>query len=69
MDDGRIPKKVLYGQKITGVGKVECAALRFMDACKPDLKACKIDPNKWEDAATDRARLRRTVKEGTRKQM
>ena len=69
MDDGHVPKKVLYGQLITGVGKVGCAALRFMDACKPDLKAYEIDPNNWEDAASDLARLRRTVKEGTRKQM
>ena len=69
MDDGHIPEKVLYGQSITGVGKVGCAALRFIDACKPDLKACEIDPNNWEDAAIDRARLRRTMKEGTRKQM
>ena len=57
MDDGHIPEKVLYGQSITGVGKVGCAALRFIDACKPDLKACEIDPNNWEDAAIDRARL------------
>ena len=29
--------------------------VRFMDACKGDLKACEIDPNNWEDAASDRA--------------
>ena len=49
MDDGHIPKKVLYRQLITGVGKVGCAALRFKDAWKHDLKACEIDPNNWED--------------------
>ena len=49
MDDGHIPKKVLYRQLITGVGKVGCAALRFKDAWKRDLKACEIDPNNWED--------------------
>ena len=49
MDDGHIPKKVLYRQLITGVGKVGCAALRFKDAWKHDLKACDFDPNNWED--------------------
>ena len=51
----------------TGVRKAGRPALRFMDACKRDLKACEIDPNNWEDAACDRARWRRTVKEGIEK--
>ena len=67
MDVGRIPKEVLYGQLTTGVRKVGHPALRFMDASKRDLKACEIDPNNWEVAASDRARWRRTVKEGIEK--
>ena len=56
MDVGRIPKEVLYGQLTTGVSKVG-----------RDLKACEIDPNNWEVAVSDRARWRRTVKEGIEK--
>ena len=67
MDVGRIPKQVLYGQLSTGVRKVGRPALRFMDACKRDLKACEIDPNNWEVARSNRARWRRTVKDGIEK--
>ena len=42
MDDGRIPKESLYGQLKTGVRKVGRLVLRFKDASKRDLKACKI---------------------------
>ena len=66
-NDGRIPKEVLYRQLTTGVRKVRHPALRFMDACKCDLKACKIHPNNWEDPASDCALWRRTVKEGIKK--
>ena len=51
MDDGRILTEVLYGQLSTGVRKVRRPALRFMDACKGDLKAREVEPNIWEDAA------------------
>ena len=68
-NDGRIPKGVLYIQLTTGVRKVRRPALQFMDACKCNLKACKIDPNNWEDPAiiSDRARWRWTLKEGIKK--
>ena len=64
MDVGLIPKEVLYGQLTTGVRKVGLPTLPFMNACKRDLKACEIDPNNWEVAASDRGRWGRTVKEG-----
>ena len=64
MDDGRIPKKVLFGQLKTGVRKAGRPALRFMEAYKRDLKTCEIDPSNWDDAASERARRRRTVKRG-----
>ena len=67
MDDGHIPKDVLYGQLTTGVKKVGRHALRFMNARKRDLKVCEIDPNTWEDAARYRACWWRTVKEGIEK--
>ena len=63
-DDGCIPKKVLFGQLKTGVRKAGRPALRFMEANKRDLKTCEIDPSNWDDAASERARWRRTVKKG-----
>ena len=60
MDVGRIPKEALQQES----GNSGAPTLRFMDACKRDLKACEIDPNNWEVAASDRASWRRTVKEG-----
>ena len=56
MDDGRIPKEVLFGQMKIGVRKAGRPALRFMEANKRDLKTCEIDPNNWVDAARERAR-------------
>lgn len=64
MDDGHIPKEVLYGQLTAGVRKVGRPTLRFMDACKHDLKESETYSNNWDDAACDRDRWRRTVKEG-----
>ena len=64
MDDGRIPKEVLFGQLKTGARKAGRPALRFMEANKSDLKTGEIDPSNWDDAASQRARWRRTVKKG-----
>ena len=64
MDDRRIPKKVLFGQLKIGVRKAGRPTLRFMEAIKRDLKTCEIDPSNWDDAASERARRRRTVKRG-----
>ena len=61
IDDGRIPKEVLYGQLTAGVRKVGRPALWFMGACKRDLNVCEIDSNNWKDAVCDRDSWRRTV--------
>lgn len=63
MDDGRIPKKVLFGQLKTGVRKAGRPALRFMEVIKRDLKTCEIDPSNWDDAASERARMQETDSE------
>ena len=64
MEDGRIPKDVLYGQLASGSQRMGRPALRFKDTCKCDMKECKIDTDTWEDAAGDRARWRQKVKQG-----
>jgi len=65
MDDGRIPKDLLYGELATGSRPVGRPALRFKDVCKRDMKNCDIDPLTWEATAVDRSTWRATVKTGT----
>lgn len=64
MDDGRIPKDVLYSQLATGTRPTGRPILRFKDVCKRDMKQCDIVPTSWETAADDRAKWRATVYEG-----
>ena len=65
MDDGRIPKDLLYGE--LGIGKrsqgrpMQC----FRNVCKKDLRECHIDTQSWESLADDRDLWKRTVKDGT----
>jgi hypothetical protein len=49
MEDGRIPKDVLYREIVSGERKRGRPQLRYKDVCKRDLKACNIQPGSWED--------------------
>ena len=64
MEDGRIPKNMLYGKLSTGAGSVGRPTLLFKDVCKRDLKAGNINLAGWEDAAADHCRWRLSVKAG-----
>ncbi|CAH1266413.1 Hypp3363 [Branchiostoma lanceolatum] len=64
MEDGRIPKDVLYGQLAIGSRRVGRPALRFKDTCKRDMKACDISTDTWEVQAEDRTAWRRVVHQG-----
>ncbi|KAL0195112.1 hypothetical protein M9458_008684, partial [Cirrhinus mrigala] len=64
MDDGRIPKDVLYGELAIGTRPTGRPILRYKDACKRDLKACGICPADLEVVASDRENWRSTVKTG-----
>ncbi|CAH1252458.1 Hypp9298 [Branchiostoma lanceolatum] len=61
MEDGRIPKDLLYGELISGKRRTGRPQLRFKDVCKMDLKALDIDTEHWEDLASDRSRWRGTL--------
>ena len=61
MDDGRLPKDVLYGQLATGTRSVGRPLLRFTDACKRDLRRGGADVESWEAVADDRSAWRRLV--------
>ena len=51
MEDGRIPKDLLYVQLASETRRTGHPTLRFKDVCKRDMKECNIDPDTWETAA------------------
>lgn len=61
MEDGRIPKDILYGELATGRRSTGCPHLRFKDVCKRDMKALAIDIKSWEELANDRSKWRNTL--------
>ena len=64
MDNGRLPKDLLYGQLEQGTRLKGRPYLRYKDICKRDLQSTHINANTWEDVAADRVGWRRAVKEG-----
>ena len=63
MDDGRIPKDLLYGELAAGKRTTGRPQLRFRDVCKRDMKALQMDPDHWEALAADRPRWRSSLKQ------
>ena len=61
MEDGRIPKDILYGELATGTRPTGRPALRYKDVCKRDLKAGGFNPPDLESAASDRSGWRITT--------
>ena len=64
MDDGRIPKDLVFGELVQGKRPTGRPQLRFKDVCKRDLKALNIDQNNWEATALKRSACRQTVQKG-----
>ena len=65
MDDGRIPKDLLYGELATGLRPTGRPTLRFKDVCKRDMKVGNINLAGWKALAADRSHWRLAVKVGT----
>jgi len=65
MEDGRIPKDILYGELTTGTRPRGRPVLRYKDVCKQDLKACGINNTQLESAVSNRKHRRITVRSGT----
>ena len=61
MDDGRIPKDILYGELAEGKRGAGRPQLRFRDVCKRDMKALSMDTLCWEDLAVDRSKWRNNL--------
>jgi hypothetical protein len=71
MEDGRIPKDLLYGELVQGKRNIGRPTLRFKDTCKRDMKTLNIDTTTWEEIADDRSKwrslLHKQLKEGEEK--
>ena len=61
MEDGRIPKDILYGELEFGRRSKGRPQLRYKDVCKRDMKALDINTESWEDLAADRMMWRSTL--------
>ncbi|KAK4321914.1 hypothetical protein Pmani_007296 [Petrolisthes manimaculis] len=67
MNDGQIPKDLLYGELAQGKRPIGRPQLRFKEVCKRDLKAWNIDQNSWEaDCAEKSFQVRRNTRSVTR---
>ncbi|PFX23927.1 putative uncharacterized transposon-derived protein F52C9.6 [Stylophora pistillata] len=55
MEDGRIPKNLLYGELESGSRRIGRPKLRFKDVCKRDMVATGLPTDKWELPAADRS--------------
>ena len=64
MDDGRIPKDILYAELTSGKRQIGRPQLRFKDVCKNDLRCFGIAPSSWENLAQNRPRWRQNLRRG-----
>ena len=62
MQDGRIPKDILFGELATGSRPAKRPVLRYKDVCKRDMKTGNINTADWEATAADRSSWRLAVK-------
>ena len=66
MDDGRIPKDLLFGELATGTRPTGRPNLRFKDTCKRDLRDCGINPADLQSASSNRSSWRIATRVGSR---
>lgn len=61
MEDGRIPKDILYGELATGSRRAGRILLRSEDVRKRDMRVDDIHPAGWKAVTGDRGRWREAV--------
>ena len=61
MEDGRIPKDILYGKLASGRRTKGCPQLCHKDVCMRDMKALDINTEFWEYLAADHMMWRSTL--------
>ena len=66
MDEGRIPKELLYGELAQGKRPVRRSKLRFKDVAKRSLHAIGLPIYSWETLASDRSAWRTSCTEALR---
>ena len=66
MQDGRIPKDIMYGELASGQRPTGRPVLRFKDVCKKDLKTANINVKSWDQVASDRCNWRQAVRDGVK---
>ena len=54
MEDGRIPKDILYGELALGRRTTGRPQMRYKYVCVRDMKAVDIDTTSWDGIAADR---------------
>lgn len=64
MDDTRLPKRLFYGELITGKRSHGGQKKRYKDTLKASLKRCNIPHTTWEEAAKHRPTWRSLVRSG-----
>ena len=67
MEDGHIPKDLLYSDLATGARCRGCPQLCFKDVCKHAMKACNIDTESWEAFADDKTLWKQQVSQGLKR--
>ena len=63
MEDGRIPKYILYGELALGRRTTGRPHLRYKDVCVRDMKAVDIDTMSLEGLAAERTKWRSALKQ------
>ncbi|KAJ7345139.1 hypothetical protein JRQ81_001089, partial [Phrynocephalus forsythii] len=61
MDDGRIPKDLLYDELVQRNCPRGRPQLRYKDICKRDLKVLGMNLNRWETLTSNRTVLRQKI--------
>ena len=63
MEDGRIPKDIIYGEPTVGRRTTGRPHLRYKDVYVRDMKAVDIDTMSWQGIAADRTKRRSAPKQ------
>ena len=61
MNDTRLPRQILYSELSTGNRRRGAPLRRYKDQLKRTMKKSNINPESWEEQATDRKTWRQTI--------
>jgi len=65
MEDGRLPKDILYSEFYNTPRRTGRPKLRYKDVIKRDMAGFHISPQSWETLAADRNRWRASLSFGS----